>query len=144
MAGRLRRWADEITRDVYAIYLARHDPRVPWYAKALAVGVAAYAVSPIDLIPDFIPILGYADELVILPLGILLVVKMIPPGVLAEHRARAAVALEGPTGRAAAAVVVAIWIVLAVATGWAVLRWFRLGEPAAAEAALSGLVHLCA
>jgi uncharacterized membrane protein YkvA (DUF1232 family) len=89
MAGRLRRWADEITRDVYAIYLARHDPRVPWYAKALAVCVAAYAVSPIDLIPDFIPILGYADELVILPLGILLVVKMIPRAVMAEYQAAA-------------------------------------------------------
>lgn len=125
MAGRLRRWADEITRDVYAIHLARHDPRVPWYAKALAVCVAAYAVSPIDLIPDFIPILGYADELVVLPLGIVLVVKMIPRAVMAEYRAQAAASLERPAGGAAAAVIVAIWIVLAVTTGWAVLCWFR-------------------
>jgi uncharacterized membrane protein YkvA (DUF1232 family) len=123
MAGRLRRWADEIIRDVYAIYLARHDPRVPWYAKALAVCVAAYAVSPIDLIPDFIPILGYADELVILPLGILLVVKMIPRAVMAEYQAAAS--RERPAGGAAAAVIVAIWIVLAVTTGWAVLCSFR-------------------
>jgi uncharacterized membrane protein YkvA (DUF1232 family) len=123
MAGRLRRWADEITRDVYAVYLARHDPRVPWYAKALAVCVAAYAVSPIDLIPDFIPILGYADELVILPLGILLVVKMIPRAVMAEYQAAAS--RERQAGGAAAAVIVAIWIVLAVTTGWAVLCLFR-------------------
>jgi len=125
MAGRLRRWANEITRDVYAIYLARHDPRVPWYAKALAVCVAAYAVSPIDLIPDFIPILGYVDDLVILPLGILLVVKMIPADVMAEQRARAAAALERPAGTAAAVVIVAIWGVLAAVVAWAILCWSK-------------------
>jgi uncharacterized membrane protein YkvA (DUF1232 family) len=97
---------------------------VPWYAKVLAVCVAAYAVSPIDLIPDFIPILGYADELVVLPLGILLVVKVIPREVMAEHRAQAAASRKRPAG-GAAAVIVAIWIVLAVTTGWAVLCWFR-------------------
>ena len=81
MVGRLRRWAEEITRDVYAIYLARHDPRVPWYAKALAICVAGYALSPIDLIPDFVPVLGYMDDIIIVPLGILIVVKLIPPEV---------------------------------------------------------------
>jgi uncharacterized membrane protein YkvA (DUF1232 family) len=125
MAGRLRRCADEITRDVYAIYLARRDPRVPWYAKALAVCVAAYAVSPIDLIPDFIPVLGYLDELVLLPLGILLVVRMIPVEVMAEHRARAATALERPAGKAAAAVIVAIWAVLAAVAALAILCWSK-------------------
>jgi len=120
MAGRLRRWADEITRDVYAIYLARRDPRVPWYVKALAVCVAAYAVSPIDLIPDFIPVLGYLDELVLLPLGILLVVWMIPVEVMAEHRSRAATALERPAGKPAAAVIVAIWALLAAVAAWAI------------------------
>jgi uncharacterized membrane protein YkvA (DUF1232 family) len=119
----VKRWANEVTRDVAAIYLARHDPRVPWYAKALAVCVAAYAVSPIDLIPDFIPILGYLDDLVILPLGILLVVRMIPPEVMAEHRAEAAGAMELPASKAAAVVVVAVWIVSAVAAGWAAMRW---------------------
>jgi len=125
MAGRLRRWADEITRDVYAIYLARRDPRVPWYAKALAVCVAAYAVSPIDLIPDFIPVLGYLDELVLLPLGVLLVVRMIPHDVMAEYRARAATALERPAGKAAAAVIVGVWAVLAAVAGWAILCWSK-------------------
>jgi len=128
MLGRLRRWADDITRDVYAIYLARHDPRVPWYAKALAVCVAAYAVSPIDLIPDFIPVLGYLDELVILPLGILLVVKMIPADVMAEQRARAAATLDRPGGRAAAIVIVAIWAVVGVVVAWAILCWSKAAD----------------
>lgn len=121
--ARLRRWAGEITRDVYAVYLAGRDPRVPWYAKALAICIAAYAFSPVDLIPDFIPILGYLDELVILPLGILLVVRMIPPDVMMEHRASAAAMLERPTSRAAAAVIGAIWLALAAAGGWAAWRW---------------------
>jgi uncharacterized membrane protein YkvA (DUF1232 family) len=120
---RLRRWADEITRDVYAVALAARDPRVPWYAKVLALAVAAYAVSPIDLIPDFIPVLGLADELVILPLGILLVVALIPRDVMAEHRAVAGEAMQRPRSRAAAAVIVAVWLALAALTGWLVWRW---------------------
>jgi len=123
--ARLRRWSGEITRDVYAVALAARDPRVPWYAKALALAVAAYAVSPIDLIPDFIPILGYADDLVILPLGILLVVALIPRDVMAEHRARAGEAMRRPKNWAAAAVIVTIWLILVAATGWAVWRWYR-------------------
>ena len=121
--SRLRRWADEITRDVYAIALAARDPRVPWYAKALALAVAAYAFSPIDLIPDFIPVLGYADDLVIVPLGILLVVALIPRDVMAEHRARAGEAMQRPNSRGAAVVIVAIWLALAALTGWLVWRW---------------------
>ena len=79
LAARLAAWARSIKRDVHAVYLASRDPRTPWYAKALAIGVAAYALSPIDLIPDFIPVLGQLDELIILPLGIWLVVRLIPP-----------------------------------------------------------------
>jgi len=75
LADRLRSWARVIKRDVHALYLASRDPRVPWYAKALAVAVAGYALSPIDLIPDFIPILGYLDDVVLLPLGMLLVIR---------------------------------------------------------------------
>jgi uncharacterized membrane protein YkvA (DUF1232 family) len=120
---RLRRWAAEITRDVYAVALAARDPRVPWYAKALALAVAAYAVSPIDLIPDFIPVLGLADELVILPLGILLVVALIPRDVMEEHRARAGEAMQRRPSRTAAAVIVAVWLALAALTGWLVWRW---------------------
>jgi uncharacterized membrane protein YkvA (DUF1232 family) len=119
----LRGWAEAITRDIYAVYLAGRDPRVTWYAKALAIAVAAYAFSPIDLIPDFIPILGYADDLAIVPLGILLVVRMIPSDVMTEHRVSAVAMLRRPTSRAAAAVIVAIWLVVAVATGWLVWRW---------------------
>src|SRR5688572_24208632 len=85
--ARLREWVRALKRDVHAIWLAARDPRVPWYAKAIAGCVAAYALSPIDLIPDFIPVLGYLDDLIIVPLGILLVVALIPPGIMAEHRA---------------------------------------------------------
>jgi uncharacterized membrane protein YkvA (DUF1232 family) len=96
IAGRLKEWARVIKRDVHALYLASRDPRVPWYAKALAVAVAAYALSPIDLIPDFIPVLGYLDDLILLPLGILLVVWLIPPEIMAEHRELAAASQEHP------------------------------------------------
>ena len=88
MLARLRAWARALKRDVHAIWLAARDPRVPWYAKMIAGCVAAYALSPIDLIPDFIPVLGYLDDLVIVPLGILLVVALIPPHIMAQHRAR--------------------------------------------------------
>ena len=123
-AARLAAWARSIRRDVRAVYLASRDPRTPWYAKAVAIGVAAYAVSPIDLIPDFIPILGQLDEAIILPLGIWLVVRMIPPEVMAEHRRAAAVLAEQtPRSMAAAVAIVAIWILLTVGTGWLAYRW---------------------
>ena len=84
--GWKRRAAEFVTRELYALYLACKDPRVPWYAKLLAVGVAAYAFSPIDLIPDFIPVLGYLDDLILVPLGIYLVLKLIPDEVMSECR----------------------------------------------------------
>src|SRR6202521_6399317 len=99
MMARLKQWAAALMRDLHAIYLAARDPRVPWYAKALAVGVAGYALSPIDLIPDFIPVLGYLDDLIIVPLGIMAVVKLIPPEIMAEHRAAAAMVAERPMSR---------------------------------------------
>ena len=101
--------------EVYALSLAYRDPRVPWYARAFAAGVAAYAFSPIDLIPDFIPVLGYLDDLLLVPLGIFLALKMIPPEVMAECREQAAAQADQrrPVNRAAAAVIVAIWIALA-------------------------------
>ena len=82
--------ARQLKRETYALYLAYRDPRVPWYAKVLAVCVVAYAFSPIDLIPDFIPVLGYLDDLVFVPLGISLALRLIPPEVMAECRACAA------------------------------------------------------
>ncbi len=108
-----KQWARTIERDVYAVWLAARDPRTPWFAKALALAVAAYAVSPIDLIPDFIPVLGYLDDLVIVPLGILLVVRLIPPEVMEEHREAAAQTTERPVSRLAAGVVIALWVACA-------------------------------
>jgi uncharacterized membrane protein YkvA (DUF1232 family) len=108
-----RQRARQLKRETYALYLAYRDPRVPWYAKLLAACVVAYAFSPIDLIPDFIPVLGTLDDLVLIPLGIALSLKLIPPQVMAECRARAAEMEGKPTTWAAAAVIVAIWIGLA-------------------------------
>jgi uncharacterized membrane protein YkvA (DUF1232 family) len=109
-----KEWARAVRRDVRAVYFAAHDPRVPWYAKALAIGIAAYAVSPIDLIPDFIPVLGYLDDVILVPLGVALVIRLIPPHVLAEHRARAD-AQARPVSYVAAALIVGLWIVAAAA-----------------------------
>ena len=108
-----KQWSHTIKRDVHAVWLAARDPRTPWFAKALALVIAAYAVSPIDLIPDFIPVLGYLDDLVIVPLGILLVVRLIPPEVMEEYRESAAKAAERPVSRLAAGVVIAAWIACA-------------------------------
>ena len=89
MLSHIKTWARRLNRDGHAVYLASRDPRVPWYVKALAIAVAAYALSPIDLIPDFIPIVGYLDDLVIVPLGVWLVVSLIPAEIMAECRAKA-------------------------------------------------------
>lgn len=121
--GRWRRWARIVKRDAHALYLAARDPRVPWYAKALAIAVAAYALSPIDLIPDFIPVLGYVDDLIVIPLGIALVVWLIPPEVMAQHRGRAAAAQERPASNTAAAVIIIIWIGGIAIAAWCAYRW---------------------
>ena len=126
MANCLKEWARGIKRDVRALYLASRDPRVPWYAKALGIAVAAYALSPIDLIPDFVPVLGYLDDLIIVPVGIFLVVRLIPPDIMAEHRAAAAAADMSSVGRKAAAVIVVVWIVSTALAGWLIYRWFVL------------------
>ena len=106
------------------MYLACRDPRTPWYAKVFAGGVVAYAFSPIDLIPDFIPIVGYLDDLIIVPLGIALAVKMIPDAVLVDCRARAQAASERPTNRKAAAIIVGIWLAATVLVIWLAYRAF--------------------
>jgi uncharacterized membrane protein YkvA (DUF1232 family) len=118
ITGRLKQRARALKRDVVAIYYAARDPRVPWYAKALALCVAGYALSPIDLIPDFVPVLGYLDDVVILPLGILAVVKLIPPEVMAEHRAAAVRASERPASRMAAVVIVLVWAASLALVAW--------------------------
>ena len=111
--GAWKHRARQIKLDTYALYLAYRDPRTPWYAKALAAGVVAYALSPIDLIPDFIPVLGYLDDLILVPAGIVLAIKLIPAPVIADCRARARSTVDRPTSRAAAFAIVGIWIVLA-------------------------------
>jgi uncharacterized membrane protein YkvA (DUF1232 family) len=117
-------WARGVKRDVHAIYLAARDPRTPWYARAVAVMVAAYALSPIDLIPDFVPVLGYLDDLLIVPLGILLVIRLIPAEVLAEHRATAEKRQAArPVSYVAAAFLVGVWIAAAVALVWWLEPW---------------------
>lgn len=115
----LERWrhrARQLRAETYALYLAYRDPRVPWYVKLLAACVVSYAFSPIDLIPDFIPVLGYLDDLVLVPIGIALVVKMIPESVLIECRQKAQemMAKDKPTNWAAGAIIILIWLLLAI------------------------------
>jgi uncharacterized membrane protein YkvA (DUF1232 family) len=109
---------------VHALYLASRDPRVPWYTKALAIVVAGYALSPIDLIPDFIPVLGYLDDVILVPLGVLLVIRLIPPEIMAEHRELAAAAQERPVSRRAAVVIACIWAVSILLCAWFAYRFF--------------------
>ena len=119
MMERLKEWARAIKRDVIALWLAARDSRVPWYAKAVAGAVAAYALSPIDLIPDFVPVLGYLDDLLIVPLGILVAVKLIPKPVMADLRVKA-VEQRRPTSRAGLAAIVLIWLASIALVVWLV------------------------
>ncbi len=112
---KIRRWVITIRRDVIAIWIAARDPRTPKYAKILALLVAGYALSPIDLIPDFIPILGYLDDLIIVPLGLFLVIRCIPPLLMAEFRVQATEISQRPVSKIAAAIIIFFWLVLTIA-----------------------------
>ncbi|MGC9394179.1 MAG: YkvA family protein [Anaerolineae bacterium] len=107
--------AQQLKAETYALYLAYRDPRTPWYARIFAAIVVGYAFSPIDLVPDFIPVFGYLDDLILVPFGIWLALKMIPPEVMADSRGRVQEVLANgkPVSRAAAVVIVAIWLLLA-------------------------------
>src|SRR2546430_3993248 len=118
MINSLKDWARSVKCDAHAVYLAARDPRTPWYAKALALCVAGYALSPIDLIPDFIPVIGYLDDAILVPLGVLAVVKMIPPEVMAEHREAAVLAADRPVSRSAAVIIACIWVASVALAGW--------------------------
>jgi uncharacterized membrane protein YkvA (DUF1232 family) len=127
LTERMRTWARSLKAETCALYLACRDPRVPWYARLLAVCVVGYAFSPIDLIPDFIPVIGYLDDLLIVPLGIALVLRMIPAEVMSECRCRAAEMMDrqAPVNWRAAAVIIALWVLgiaLAVYLVWRALH----------------------
>lgn len=115
---RLKGWARAIETDVVALWLAARDPGTPWYAKAVAAAVAAYALSPIDLIPDFVPVLGYLDDLLIVPVGILVAVKLVPAELMTSFRAQAARLHERPRSLAGVVAIVTIWIGTVVRAGW--------------------------
>lgn len=125
MAG-LRQWARELKRQTLVVYFVARDPRTPWPLRLLALGIAAYALSPIDLIPDVIPFLGYLDDLVIVPLGLLLVLRRVPAEVLDDARQRAAAAATRPVSRAMAAIIVVIWVASLTALG----AWLWRSMPA--------------
>ena len=108
----MKLWARAIRRDAHALYLAARDPRVPWYAKAVAAAVAAYALSPLDLIPDFIPVIGYLDDLIIVPLGITAVLRLVSAEVLADCRVQAQARAERPVSWAGAVFMIALWLLI--------------------------------
>jgi len=125
LPARLRLWAGRVKRDILALYLAVRDPRVPWYVKALAAATAAYALSPIDLIPDFIPVLGYLDDVIVLPALIALTVRLIPHEVMTDLREQADVRMaeQRPRSRAGAVVVITLWLAAVALVVW--LVWGR-------------------
>lgn len=124
MLKALRQKTEDLKKETYALYLAYRDPRVPWYAKAVAAATVAYAVSPIDLIPDFIPVLGYLDDLVIVPLGIALSARLIPLEIMADCRQKAHQKLQGAgsLGRKAATVVVMVWLLSLALLVWMIIK----------------------
>ena len=125
MFNTLRAWARRLKQDAHALYLAARDSRTPWQARLLALVVAAYALSPIDLIPDFIPVLGYLDDIILVPLGIWAVMKLIPPALMAEYRAAAVLAGARPVSLNAAVAIVLVWLGAAALVLWWGVRQVR-------------------
>jgi uncharacterized membrane protein YkvA (DUF1232 family) len=126
MFSRWKHHVRQLKTELYALYLAMRDPRMPWYARLWVALVVGYAFSPIDLIPDPIPVLGYLDDLVLLPLGIVIALRLIPAPVLADCRLKAHEAMQAgrPTNWIAAGVIVVIWILLIVAALWVIRQAF--------------------
>lgn len=119
---KLKQKAQELKAEVYTLYLACRDPRTPWYAKGFAALVVAYALSPIDLIPDFIPVLGYLDDLILVPAGIWLAIRMVPAEVIQESRVKARSLIDRPRSRAGVVLVVLIWLLLIALTVYLIYR----------------------
>jgi uncharacterized membrane protein YkvA (DUF1232 family) len=124
-AASLRKWARGLRQQTLVVYYAARDPRTPWFARVLAFAVAAYALSPIYLVPDFIPVLGYLDDLVIVPLGLMLVLRLTPREVLVASRIKAEAAADRPVSRGMAAAIVGLWIIVAFVLGLWAWRIFR-------------------
>jgi uncharacterized membrane protein YkvA (DUF1232 family) len=118
----LKQRARQVKIDLIALSLATRDPRTPWYAKLIVAGCVAYALSPVDIIPDFIPVLGLVDELIFIPIALALAIRFIPEEVLADCRRRAGEIAARRTSRAAAIVIIAIWVALAALGVWLVLQ----------------------
>ncbi|AMM50200.1 membrane protein [Rufibacter sp. DG15C] len=127
MWQKLKQWAKQLKADIQALALAVQDARVPWYAKVMAGITVAYALSPIDLIPDFIPILGYLDDLLLLPIGIWLSIKLIPPVLFQEFKEQ--VALTGkqklPQSKTAAILIILLWLVILCWAGGLAWHWYQ-------------------
>lgn len=120
MIEKIRIWAKALKAEIAALAGAVRDSRTPWHAKALGIIVVAYALSPIDLIPDFIPVIGFLDDAILLPIGIWAVLRLIPQHVMEEHRANVAAGTRLPPNRFAAAVIIALWAIgLMLAARWA-------------------------
>jgi uncharacterized membrane protein YkvA (DUF1232 family) len=119
LVDRLKSTARLVKRDIVALWLAARDSRTPWYAKLVAALVAAYALSPIDLIPDFIPIFGYLDDLIIVPLGLWLAIRLIPNELMAEFRRDADARASAPTSWFGASIVALVWVLFAML----LVRW---------------------
>ena len=124
---RLKAQAVRCKADVLALYLVARDPRTPWLAKAVIAGVVAYALSPVDLIPDFIPVIGYIDDLILIPLGVALAIRLTPVEIIEECREAARHRFTGgkPHSWMAAGIIVLLWLI----TVWVLLAWFRQGSP---------------
>ena len=121
---RLKSWARELKVDIIALWIAARDSRTPLTAKLVAAGVAGYALSPVDLIPDFVPILGYLDDLIVLPLGIMLAIRLIPPALMADFRTQAQDMTDRPKSRIAMTLIVLLWLGLTLLVGlWALRRF---------------------
>lgn len=114
--------AHRIRVEAHAVWLAARDPRTPWAARLVGLLVAAYALSPIDLVPDFVPVLGLVDDAILIPAGIWLFERLLPPGRMAEHRAAAEAASHRPTSLAGVLIVIALWV-LAIVLAWSFVRW---------------------
>ncbi|MDO9488140.1 MAG: YkvA family protein [Sphingomonadaceae bacterium] len=116
----LRDRAHVLRVDAHAVWLSVRDPRVPWYAKLLGLLVTGYALSPIDLIPDFVPVLGLLDDAILIPAGIWLMLRLIPDEIFAEHRATAEIASHRPVSRIGAAIVVGLWLTILASLAWSI------------------------